>query len=226
MINEKLVEWAKNNAREGSNLAEFEEMVSQFKLPETPEGAWDFIQKNQPFKRLYDSELSKKNAEYDKRFQEIKLPEIEKQMRDRLAAELNPKETPEQKTIRELKERLDAKERDEKRATTRAALMKKASEKGFIPDLAAELADLDGADERLDKFMDAWDSAIKTKLDEMAKAKFGGSPTPAKGGQMPTSAEALAAKYNEALKSGNREAANLIYFQMQALSKGDVTNGQ
>jgi hypothetical protein len=182
---EKLTEWTRANVREGANLAEFEELASGLKLPDTPEGAWDFIQKNKPFKSYFDSALSKKNAEYDKRFQEEKLPDIEKQLTERLRAELNPKETPEQKTIRELKERLDAKERNEKIGTIREALRKKASEKGFDPDLAAELAVFgDDAEARLEAFAEKWSAGLNAKIEEIAKQKFGAVPQPKGGGNV------------------------------------------
>jgi hypothetical protein len=176
---EKLVEWAKANVREGANLAEFEELAGSLALPNTKEEAWNFITKNQTFKSAVDAEVSRATAAHDERFTKTKLPEIEKQLRDRLAKELNPEETPQDKKIRELSEKLEAKERSEQLANTRNLLMKKASEIGFDAEIAAELAVFgDEAEEKLSKVAERFTLAVKSRVEAEVKKRYGNNKEP------------------------------------------------
>lgn len=181
-MTEQLTEWVKANAREGANVAEFEEMTSKLSLPKTKEEAWNFITKNQTFKSAVDAEVSRATLAHDEKFKATKLPDIEKQLRDQIAKELNPEETPQDKKIRELSEKLEAKERSEKMATIKSLLMKKASEKGFDPELAAELAIFgDDAEAKLEYFYEKYNSAVNKRVDEETKKRFGSNQPPISG---------------------------------------------
>ena len=181
---EKLTEWTRANVREGANLAEFEELASGLKTPDTPEGFWDFLQKNKAAKSHFDSMLSKKNAEYDARFREQKLPELVKEEREKLLKELNPPKTPLELEVAQIKAERD-KERQEIAIERRNnALLKKASEASFDAEIASMFAPFEDAEEKLGFVIERFDKAVTAKVEEIAKQKFGTAPQPKGGGNV------------------------------------------
>lgn len=171
-----VLEWIKANAREGANIAEAEEMLASSKMPETKEEAWNFIQKTPAFKSAMDAEVSRATAKHDENFMVNKFPEILKAERNKLMKELNPEETPERKELREIREEL-AKEKAEKAFELRRnALIKKATEKGFDPELAAELAVFgEDAETKLDVFVEKFSKNVNNKYEQTVKEKMGNS---------------------------------------------------
>jgi hypothetical protein len=137
-----ILEWIKANAKEGANVAEAEELVqkSTFDSITSKEQAMEFIDKNTTFRSAVDSLISTAVNRHDEKFQSEKLPVLQQQLRDELAKELNPDETPEQKRIRELEERLQESDRRDAENALKAKLRTKASELKFDPELASKLS--------------------------------------------------------------------------------------
>ena len=87
----------------------------------------------------------------------------------------NPQETPEQKTIRELKERLDQKEKSEQRAALKEAALTYATDKGYDAKFATKWIDrLLGEDETvtnttLDNFKTDLDAIVQAQVEEKLK---------------------------------------------------------
>ena len=136
----ELVGWAKAHAKEDANVAEFEELVSKAAPPDDAKQAIDYIRAIPSLRSAYDAAL---NTEYNravKKYEEEKLPEKEKELRESIRKELNPTETEEQKQIRELREKLEAKEEAEALTERKEALRAKAKDFGVDPDIAADFA--------------------------------------------------------------------------------------
>src|SRR5678809_398886 len=108
--------------------------------PDDAKQAIDYIRAIPSLRSAYDAAL---NTEYNravKKYEEEKLPEKEKELRESIRQELNPTETEEQKQIRELREKLEAKEEAEALTERKEALRAKAKDFGVDPDIAADFA--------------------------------------------------------------------------------------
>lgn len=139
-----------------------------------------------------------------KNFQEKKLPDILKAEREKLVKELHPEETPEQKRIRELEEKLSEKDRREAAENKKAALRKKAGELGYDITKAERLAALEDADDVLADF--AADRAeLLKKIEDLEKQiKFGARPPAGGGGSMDGDHDAT---YQKILREQGLQAA-------------------
>jgi len=179
-------EWVKANAKEGANLAEFENLLESENPVlsiKTKEEALEFIEKTQFFKSALDAETSRRIEKALNRFESEKLPEIIKSKEEQLRKELSPEETPEQKRLRELEEKLAAADARERENALKADLRKKAKELGMDPlkadryavygDKAAKYLEEDWADIK---------TTIDTSLDKEIKARYKtGEPKAAEG---------------------------------------------
>lgn len=185
-----IIDWIKANAKEGANIAEAEGLVKDLdplKNITEPAQALDFINRNSVFKSALDSETSLRIENHDKKFTESKLPGLLKIEADKIRAEINPKETPEQKDNRELRERLDAMEKNEangkRKIELRTIAAEYSKEKGVSYDpLRAEkfVSFGDDAETILKDTIDYTKSYSDKLLEEKMKDYFKGSPPPGK----------------------------------------------
>ena len=160
-----------------------------------------------------DAEVSRIVAKHDdefvQRFNGEKLPKILEEERGKIRAELqkelNPEETPEQKRIRELEEKLAKGEQEKARAERRAELRRKASELGvdaygLSPDDIESLADLgDSAEPVLQTLVDRLGEKFNSQLDARVKERFTKSA--------PSGGDANLDEVAKLRASGNEEAA-------------------
>jgi actin-related protein len=217
-----LVSWAKANAKDGANVAEFEELVSKAAPPDDSKQALEYMKAIPSLRSALDAE---KNREYDrgfKSYEEKELPEKEKTIRESIRKELNPTESSEQRQIRELREKLESKEKAEALTQKQNALRAKAKEYGVDPEVAADYARYgDDAEDILKRHAEWHKKELDAVKAETARTAFGNRP-PVNGGEIrPTS---LTDEYNRRLASGDRQGANLVYLQMQKAKK-EVNNG-
>lgn len=222
-IFKELVGWAKAHAKEDANVAEFEELVSKAAPPDDAKQAVEYIRAIPSLRSAYDAAL---NTEYNravKKYEEEKLPEKEKELREAIRKELNPDETPEQKQIRELREKLEAKERAEAISERKEALRAKAKDYGIDPEVAADYASYgDDAENVLKRHAEWHKKELDAVKEQSSKAAFG-NKTPVKG-ESPRPPDMMD-EYNKRLEAGDREGANLIYLQLQKAKTKEVTNG-
>ena len=216
-IFKELVGWAKAHAKEDANVAEFEELVSKAAPPDDAKQAIDYIRAIPSLRSAYDAAL---NTEYNravKKYEEEKLPEKEKELRESIRKELNPDETPEQKQIRELREKLEAKEKAEALTERKEALRAKAKDFGVDPDIAADFALYGDDGETYLKRHAEWH---KKELDaikaETAKGAFG-NRTPQAGGAPKGLRAQLTEEYNNLVIAGRGVEATKIGIQLQNL---------
>ena len=139
---EKLLDWVKANAKDGVNIAEFEQLAKGMVIPDLPtrEAAIAFIVNTPALYSAHNSAITQAIQTHDAKFASDKLPQIEKDLREKLMAELNPKETPEQKKIRELSEALEGMKRKDAEAALRDTLRNKAKEIGYDVTMADRFA--------------------------------------------------------------------------------------
>ena len=189
-IFKELVAWAKANAKDGVNVAEFEELVSKAAPPDDAKQAREYIRGIPALRSAFDAALNQEFDRATKKYEEEKLPEKEKALRESIRKELNPDESPEQKQIRELREKLEAKERAEAITSKQNALRAKAKEYGIDPEVAADYAQYGDEAENVLKRHAEWH---KKELDaikaETARGAFG-NKTPTGGSSLNTKPQA------------------------------------
>jgi hypothetical protein len=210
-------EWVKANAKDGSNFAEFDELLSAYEVPTDITEAKAFVYKNKALLSAFDDEVRVKIEAHDKKFTENNLPKILKEEREKLVKELNPEETPKDKAFRELTERFNTRENELDMEKRKAALRAKASEIGFDPQLAEEFAGFgDEAELKMSKVKEYIDTASMSKVEAETKKRFGNT-APVGGNRQPASSakEQLMKTYNERLASGDNAGANLAWLQAQ-----------
>ena len=215
-----LVSWAKANAKDGANVAEFEELVSKAAPPDDSLKAIEYIRAVPSLRSAYDAALNREFDRAVKKYEEEKLPEKEKELKEAIRRELNPTETPEQKENRELKEKLRQKDIAENLANKQNALRAKAKDYGVDPEVAADYARYgDDAEDILKRHAEWHKKELDAVKAETARATFG-NKTPVNGGEIRPAS--LMDEYNRRLASGDRDGANLVYLQMQKAKSKEV----
>jgi actin-related protein len=219
-IYKELVGWAKAHAKEDANVAEFEELVSKAAPPDDAKQALEYMKAIPALRSALDAE---KNREYDrgyKSYEEKELPEKEKELRESIRKELNPTETEDQKQIRALREKLEAKEKAEALTERKEALRARAKEYGVDPDIAADFALYgDDGETYLKRHAEWHKKELDAVKEQSSKAAFG-NRTPSNG-ETPRPPEMMD-EYNQRLKAGDRDGANLIYLQAKRAKTKEV----
>lgn len=173
-IFKELVGWAKAHAKEDANVAEFEELVSKAAPPDDAKQAVEYIRAIPSLRSAFDAALNKEFDRATEKYEKEKLPEKEKELREAIRKELNPDETPEQKQIRELREKLEAKEKAEALTERKEALRAKAKEYGVDPDIAADFALYgDEAENFLKRHAEWHKKELDAVKEQASKAAFG-----------------------------------------------------
>lgn len=180
-----IAEWIKANVKEGVNVDEGLQLVRDLdplKNIDSREAAIDFMKRNDKFKSALDYEVQQAVETNSKKFSETKLPELIKAERQKIMQELNPEETPEQKRVRELEEKIAERDARDARRELEASLRTKAQELGFDPLRAERYAALgEGAMDALAQDVEWFNATMKAKLDEAVKGRYK-TDTPPGGG--------------------------------------------
>ena len=144
-----------------------------------PDTLSEFVQGDQ---RLYDKLLDKPLKTREQNLRENEFPKLlesrMKEEREKLMQELNPTETPEQKRLRELEQKLADKERKETEYERRNALREQY--KDVAPDIAEKLYKLE--DDSVGSVVE-YIGTLKAKIDELEKTQKYGNRPPAGGGE-------------------------------------------
>lgn len=183
-IFKELVSWAKANAKDGVNVAEFEELVSKAAPPDDAKQAVEYIRGIPSLRSAFDASLNKEFDRATGKYETEKLPEIKKGIYEEVRRELNPTETPEQKENRELREKLAQKERAEALTIKQNALRVKAKDYGIDPEVAADYATYgDDAENVLKRHAEWHKKELDAVKAESAKAAYGNN-NPKGGGSL------------------------------------------
>ena len=179
-----LVSWAKANAKDGANVAEFEELVSKAAPPDDSLKAIEYIRAVPSLRSAYDAAMNREFDRAVKKYEEEKLPEKEKELKEAIRRELNPTETPEQKENRELKEKIRKSDEKEALTTKQNALRAKAKDYGVDPEVAADYARYgDDAEDILKRHAEWHKKELDAVKAETARATFG-NKTPTGGSSL------------------------------------------
>ncbi len=172
----ELLKLIKANMREGADLAAIEELIKGLNPLDgvkTVEEAKEFIKNTDLLNRANDSLVSTAVQSHDDKFTADKLPKLLKEEGEKIRAEINPKETDEQKTIREQKERIDALEATGKRSTLRTSLQGKAKELEYGGDVDIFLGFGDDAEKYLKSEAKRFKSAVDERVSNDIKKLYG-----------------------------------------------------
>ena len=180
---------------------EVKEFTSKFNplATVTKDNVGEFIEKNDIFKSYRDSF-------YTKGLETWKANNLKKLV-DEEIAKVNPQETPEQKKIRELEQRLNEEAAARKKETLKNQAIKKLTEKGLPVDLADYLIgqDEETTDQALTTYEKALENFKKSVTEGILKTK---GRVPAQTETEPQNIDVLIEK---ALKEGNnREYVKLM----------------
>lgn len=139
---------------------------------------------------------------HDEKFTKEKLPTIEAQLREQLSKELNVKETPDQKVMREQKERLDKLEKDYQREKIRNQALELINENKLpfaklVDKFIGE--DLESTAANIEAFKAVWDTEIAEAVKKKMAEDNGRSPD-SRGDKKP---EPLETQLENAKKAGN-----------------------
>ena len=153
--------------------------VAEGYIKRDPEAISELIANDQ---RLHDRILDKPLKTREQNLRENEFPKLLEsrlqEERDKLMKELNPEESPAEKRLRELEQKLADKERKETEYERRATLREQY--KDVAPDVAEKLYALD--DDSVSAVME-YTKGLRSKIDELEKVqKYGGKP-PAGGGK-------------------------------------------
>ena len=138
------------------------------------DSAADFIASHDVLKRGRDKLVTAAIDSHKRKFEEEKLPELRKALRDEVAKELNPEETPDQKRLRELEQQLAERENREKRYQLKEKLRGKAKEIGFDEELAERLVGLQTEDHEteLTTFADRFKASVNRMVEEEVNKRW------------------------------------------------------
>lgn len=198
-----LLDWIKANSRDGANFAEVEELIMQGSIEgiSTKERALELLKDQKYLKAAYDSEISKKIENHDNRFREEKLPSLLEAERERLRAELNPQETPEQKQLRAMQEKIDSMTAKENKFELEKRLRSKAKELDYDPERATRFAALgENAETFLSEEAGFYKQALEAQREKLVNGALGGNP--------PAGGESISADLTEA-KISNMSIAEI-----------------
>lgn len=214
-------EWVKANAKDGSNFAEFEELLTAYEIPTGKDEARAFIYKNRSLLSAFDDEVRIKVEAHDAKFTETKLPEIMKQEKEKLMKELHPEETPLEKRVREQDEWIKASIKKDEDNARKDQLRKKAAEIGYDP-IRAERYSAYGEDAETMLLQDHeyMTGFVKTKVEEETARRFSNKGPFGNSSDNKTTLEVLKDKYRQAEEKKDGDAMLVYKDQISAFQKG------
>ena len=170
-----LIDEIKKIARDDADITGIEKMIGDLdplKNLKTKEDALAFIERNQVFKQALDFETTKRVDNALNKFQTEKLPTI---LEERLAEAQSPKETPEQKALRDMQAKLKAMEEKEAFLQRKDTFRAKAKELERDEDIAERLANYgDQALETLEFLGDKIKGKVSSSVEAEIKNRLGG----------------------------------------------------
>lgn len=202
--------------KEGFDIAEVEKLENDLNplsnLTDVDK-ALDFIGRNDYLSRANTKAITQAIEKHDKKFNDEKFPELIKAERDKLMKELNPEETPEQKKIRELSDKIAEAERKEKASVLKSELMAKAKELGYPHGIDIFMGLGDTALETLEAFHVSNQAYLDKQIEDVKKGLYKGNQTPTKG--KPEVPPDIDEQINKAKAEGNSTLAMKLLIKKQ-----------
>ena len=165
---------------EGIDVAEVEKLeegLDPLKNLTDVDKALDFINRNDILSRALSKDRTQSIEKHDNKFMTEKFPDLLKAEKEKILQELNPTETPEQKRIRELEEKIKAGDEASKMSALKIALQEKAAEIGYTGDLELFMSQGDKAIETLESFHAKNTEYLTAEKEKLQKELYGkGAP--------------------------------------------------
>ena len=211
---EELLKLIKANMKEGADIAAIQKLaegLNPLAGVKTVEEAKVLIAKTDLLRSANDSLVSIAVKSHDDKFTAEKLPELLKAEGEKIRKEINPKETDEQKKIREQGEEIQKLKDDGSKATLKTALTAQAAELGYKGNVNLFLG---YEPKEAGKLLKADFDLFKTSVDERVSSdikKLYGDIKPRTSTEIPP--EDLDAQIMKARSEGNSDLA--LKLQMQ-----------
>lgn len=171
----------------------------------------DFMGRNEGFKNALKKHETQAIEKHDEKFKTDKLPGLLKDAVDLKMKELNPDETPEQKRIRELEDKISASDNRETSNALKIELQDKAKEIGYTGDIELFTHLGDKAVETMEAYHTKNTEYLEAEKTKIQKELYGDNPPPIKG--TPPVPKDIDEQIREARAAGNFKLA--LNLQMQ-----------
>jgi len=181
----------------------------------TPDQALDFMGRNPLFEKALKKHETQAIEKHDEKFMKDKYPGLLKDAVDLRVKELNPEETPEQKRIRELEDKISASDNREASNTLKIELQKKAKEIGYTGDIDLFMTLGDKAIETMEAYHTKNTEYLAAEKEKIQKELYGNNPPPP--GTPPEVPKDIDEKIREARAAGDATLA--LKYQMQKNNK-------
>jgi len=166
MTIEELMEVVPEDKKEG--VQQLLQEINPLSKVQDADSAAELIANHDVLKKGRDKLVTSAIESHKKKFEEEKLPELRKSIRDEVSKELNPEETPEQKRLRELEQQLQERENREKQYQLKEQLRSKAKELDFDEDLAERFVTMNTEDpaSELEQFANRFREMVETRAEK------------------------------------------------------------
>jgi hypothetical protein len=161
-----LIDEVKSYFKEDVDIGDIETKLSKYEdlSVVSKDNIIDVFKKHPDAFSALDSVVGTRAEKRLETYKEKELPNEWKSREEAIRAELNPKETPAEKRIRELEAKIEAQENKEKLSARQDELSVKAKDLGFEPLLARKLAKLEDADSVIQDVLDWHNGILGTKI--------------------------------------------------------------
>jgi len=187
----QLTDYVKANftPAEGIDISEVEKLETELDPLSglsTVDQALDFMGRNDLFNRALKKHETTSIEKHDDKFMKDKYPEMLKSALDEKLKELNPDETPEQKRIRELEDKISAADKRDALNALKIELQSKAKEIGYTGNIDLFISQGDKAIETMEAYHEANTAWREKEKETMQKEVYKGNPPPKGGEDVPS----------------------------------------
>lgn len=210
---EKFLALIKESVKDGVDMDQIKqaaEALNPLNTVKSKEDAWTFIKGNEILLSTLDQKVNDRVTTAKENLMSGEVKTLLKAREDEIRAELNPKETDEQKALRDLQNKLSERDKKDALRDLQDTLSTKAKELNFDPMRARDFA-VFGADaeSKLQEYAEFINSTVEEKVNSQVKERFT-SPAPS---QTKIEPKDLQQKIMEARASGNTSEALKLQIQ-------------
>ena len=216
----QIADYVKENftPAEGIDLSEVEKLekdLDPLSGISTVDQALDFMGRNPLFEKGLKKHETQAIEKHDDKFNKEKLPGLLKDERDKAIKEANPEETPEQKRIRELEDKISASDKRDTNNALKIELAAKAKEIGYTGDIDLFMHLGDKALGTMEAYHTKNTEYLEAEKTKIQKELYGDNAPPKK--QEKETPKDIDEKIREAREAGNAGLA--LRLQMQKNTK-------
>ena len=176
-------------------------LLNKVRPPLSEQVIKDYFEKDENGKKLsqsrFDARVNSAVKTHDEKFAKEKLPSLIETEREKIRKELDVKETPEQKMLREQTERIDKLEKDNQRKDIKAEALQQMTKAKlpFADQIDTFLSDnLDDTLRKINAFAETFNTAVSAAAKELMKTENGWQPGDRQGNPVPLETQLDAAR--------------------------------